>query len=48
MLREDVQNRLDILTKPEGSLGFLEEVAAKTAVRQGRVIPELDHLRSEQ
>lgn len=41
MLREDVQNRLDSLTKPKGSLGFLEEIAAKMAIMQGRVIPEL-------
>lgn len=41
MLREDVQNRLDSLTKPKGSLGFLEEIAAKMAIMQRRVIPEL-------
>jgi nicotinate-nucleotide--dimethylbenzimidazole phosphoribosyltransferase len=41
MLREDVQNRLDSLTKPKGSLGFLEEIAAKMAMMQGNVIPEL-------
>lgn len=41
MLREDIQNRLDSLTKPKGSLGFLEEIAAKMAMMQGRVIPEL-------
>ncbi len=29
MLREDIQNRLDSLTKPKGRLGFLEEIAAK-------------------
>jgi hypothetical protein len=28
MLREDVQNRLDSLTKPVGSLGFSTEIAA--------------------
>lgn len=41
MLREDIQNRLDSLTKPIGSLGFLEEIAAKMAMMQGCVVPEL-------
>jgi NaMN:DMB phosphoribosyltransferase len=43
MLREDVQNRLDSLTKPRGSLGFLKETASRMAIMQGRVIPELHH-----
>ncbi|MFA4931386.1 MAG: hypothetical protein WC625_00490 [Caldisericia bacterium] len=45
MLREDVQNGLEILTKPRGSLWFREEIAVNMAMVEGRVIPELHHHR---
>ena len=35
------QERLDSLTKPQGSLGKLEEIARRIAVIQGRVPPQL-------
>ena len=35
------QKRLDALTKPQGSLGKLEELARRVAVIQGRVPPRL-------
>ena len=35
------QERLDSLTKPQGSLGRLEEIARRIAVIQGRVPPQL-------
>src|SRR5262249_31097761 len=35
------QNRLDALTKPQGSLGKLEELARRVAVIQGKVPPQL-------
>lgn len=41
MLRDDIQERLDNLSKPKGSLGFLEEIAMKMALIQGKIIPEL-------
>jgi NaMN:DMB phosphoribosyltransferase len=45
MLREDVQNRLDVLTKPESSLWLREGIAANMAMMQGRAIRELHHHR---
>jgi NaMN:DMB phosphoribosyltransferase len=41
MLGEDVQNRLDSLTKPKGCSGFRDEIGAKTAMMQGNVVPGL-------
>jgi nicotinate-nucleotide--dimethylbenzimidazole phosphoribosyltransferase len=38
---EAAQRRLDALTKPQGSLGKLEELARRIAVIQGRVPPRL-------
>ncbi len=35
------QERLDSLTKPQGSLGKLEELARRIAVIQGKVPPQL-------
>ena len=35
------QERLDSLTKPQGSLGKLEELARRIAVIQGKVPPRL-------
>jgi nicotinate-nucleotide--dimethylbenzimidazole phosphoribosyltransferase len=37
----DAQKRLDSLTKPQGSLGKLEELARRVAVIQGKVPPRL-------
>src|SRR5262245_9236853 len=37
----EVQNRRDALTKPQGSLGKLEELARRVAVIQGKVPPKL-------
>lgn len=37
----EAQKRLDILTKPQGSLGKLEELARRVAVIQGKVPPQL-------
>ena len=37
----EVQKRLDALTKPQGSLGKLEELARRVAVIQGKVPPQL-------
>ena len=37
----EAQNRLDALTKPQGSLGKLEELARRLAVIQGKVPPQL-------
>src|SRR5262245_11817172 len=37
----EAQNRLDALTKPQGSLGKLEELARRVAVIQGKVPPQL-------
>jgi nicotinate-nucleotide--dimethylbenzimidazole phosphoribosyltransferase len=37
----EVQQRLDSLTKPQGSLGKLEELARRVAVIQGKVPPQL-------
>ncbi|MFZ2413364.1 MAG: hypothetical protein WAW16_04020 [Candidatus Cryosericum sp.] len=31
MLKEDIQNRLDGPCKPEGSLGFVEDITANMA-----------------
>ncbi|RKX56440.1 MAG: nicotinate-nucleotide--dimethylbenzimidazole phosphoribosyltransferase [Thermotoga sp.] len=41
MLKNDIKRRLNNLAKPKGSLGYLEEIAIKMAMIQGRVIPEL-------
>ena len=41
----EVQNRLDALTKPQGSLGKLEELARRVAVIQGKVPPQLGRKR---
>jgi hypothetical protein len=46
MLREDVQNGLEILTKPRGSLWFREAIARNMALMQGCVIPEFQHHRA--
>jgi len=40
-LRERIVNRLNNLTKPVGSLGYLEEIALKIGLIQGKVVPEL-------
>ena len=37
----EAQNRLDALTKPQGSLGKLEELARRIAMIQGKVPPQL-------
>ena len=37
----EAQKRLDSLTKPQGSLGKLEELARRVAVIQGKVPPRL-------
>src|SRR4029077_5755491 len=37
----EAQTRLDSLTKPQGSLGKLEELARRIAVIQGKVPPRL-------
>ncbi|HXV81387.1 MAG TPA: nicotinate-nucleotide--dimethylbenzimidazole phosphoribosyltransferase [Candidatus Binatia bacterium] len=37
----EAQKRLDTLTKPQGSLGKLEELARRVAVIQGKVPPQL-------
>lgn len=39
--REEAQARQDILTKPQGSLGRLEELSIKLAGIQGKAIPEI-------
>ena len=40
-IQSAAQERLDYLTKPQGSLGKLEELACRIAVIQGRVPPRL-------
>jgi len=40
-IEPDVQRRLDSLTKPQGSLGRLEELASRIALIQGNVSPRL-------
>jgi nicotinate-nucleotide--dimethylbenzimidazole phosphoribosyltransferase len=40
-IERTAQERLDCLTKPQGSLGKLEELARRVAVIQGRVPPRL-------
>ncbi len=40
-LREQIVHRLNNLTKPIGSLGYLEEIALKIGLIQGKVIPDL-------
>ncbi|ONN27115.1 nicotinate-nucleotide--dimethylbenzimidazole phosphoribosyltransferase [Thermosipho affectus] len=40
-LREKVINRLNNLTKPVGSLGYLEEIALKISLIQEKELPEL-------
>jgi nicotinate-nucleotide--dimethylbenzimidazole phosphoribosyltransferase len=40
-LESEVQKRLDSLTKPQGSLGKLEELARRVSVIQGKVPPQL-------
>jgi nicotinate-nucleotide--dimethylbenzimidazole phosphoribosyltransferase len=40
-LEAEAQKRLDSLTKPQGSLGKLEELARRVAVIQGKVPPQL-------
>jgi NaMN:DMB phosphoribosyltransferase len=42
MLTEDVPNRLNSLTKPIGSLGFLEEIAAKMAMSPEQARQSID------
>ncbi len=41
LLKDEIVHRLNNLTKPVGSLGYLEELALKLGLIQGRVIPEL-------
>src|SRR5262245_3615116 len=41
----EAQNRLDVLTKPQGSLGKLEELARRVAVIQRKVPPQLGRKR---
>ncbi|MCS7233054.1 MAG: nicotinate-nucleotide--dimethylbenzimidazole phosphoribosyltransferase [Synergistetes bacterium] len=40
-LKSRIIERLNNLTKPIGSLGFLEEIALKVGLIQGKIIPEL-------
>lgn len=40
-LSRSIINRLNNLTKPVGSLGYLEEIAMKMGLIQGKVIPDL-------
>ncbi|MGC8821037.1 MAG: nicotinate-nucleotide--dimethylbenzimidazole phosphoribosyltransferase [Fervidobacterium sp.] len=40
-LRTEILKRLNSLTKPIGSLGYLEEIALKMGLIQGKVIPDL-------
>ncbi|MFN6991443.1 MAG: nicotinate-nucleotide--dimethylbenzimidazole phosphoribosyltransferase [Fervidobacterium sp.] len=40
-LEKAIINRLNNLTKPVGSLGFLEEIVLKMGLIQGKIIPEL-------
>ncbi|MGQ9856073.1 MAG: nicotinate-nucleotide--dimethylbenzimidazole phosphoribosyltransferase [Fervidobacterium sp.] len=40
-LKNAIVNRLNNLTKPVGSLGYLEEIALKMGLIQGNVIPEI-------
>lgn len=41
LLRDEIINRLNNLTKPINSLGYLEEIALKIGLIQQKVIPEL-------
>ncbi|MGB4263496.1 MAG: nicotinate-nucleotide--dimethylbenzimidazole phosphoribosyltransferase [Fervidobacterium sp.] len=41
LLKEQIVERLNNLTKPLGSLGYLEEIALKVGIIQGKVVPEL-------
>lgn len=40
-LKNMIQERLNNLTKPVGSLGYLEQIAIKMGLIQGKVIPDL-------
>ena len=42
-LRQAIQNKIDNLNKPKGSLGVLEEVAMQVALIQQTLTPELRH-----
>jgi len=42
--RDSARARQAILTKPPGSLGYLETVAEKFAAWQGQALPQLDHV----
>lgn len=42
-LRQAIQDKIDNLNKPKGSLGVLEEVAMQVALIQGTLTPELRH-----
>lgn len=41
--RQAIQDKIDNLNKPKGSLGVLEEVAMQVALIQGTLTPELRH-----
>ena len=42
-LRDAIQDKIDNLNKPKGSLGVLEDVAMQVALIQGTLTPELRH-----
>ena len=39
----EAQTRQDTLTKPQGSLGRLEELSVQLAGIQGKLIPQINH-----
>ena len=42
-LRQAIQDKIDNLNKPKGSLGVLEDIAMQVALIQGTLTPELRH-----